>query len=529
MLKPKLQRIAFNATDHYKFIHEGQYPKEITKMLVAHTPRKSRIEGCEYAVFFGLQGQLHELHYEWQENFFDLPEDYVISRIKDQIDCTYAKTNPEMAANYDYEHIRALHQLGYLPILVRALPEGTFVPTPYGEDSRFAAEVRVPMFTVENTHRDFWWLPGYLETNLECRIWQPVTVATIATVYRAILDRYAALTSDTPEKVFMQAGDFSMRGMGGPEAAYRCAGGHLLSFGVSSTVEARDYLMQYYDAPPDINAYGPSTEHSVMCAYGRNELTAYRELINRVYPSGNVTIVSDSYDFWGLVANILPAINEEVAKRPGKVSIRPDSGDPVLNLCGSPDSDDPYERKGLVECLYDLGGGHVNLKGYKVLAPYWGATYGDAITMESAEEICRRLMAKGFDTTNVVLGIGSYTYQMVTRDTLGQAYKAVAMIKDGEYVEIYKDPKTDRVAGHNFKKSQRGLLAVVRDHETGMLKCIDQLTPEQYDHYCEFASSNELHTLYVDGEFERLNGFIDMRKRVATETKFWYSQKGARQ
>jgi nicotinamide phosphoribosyltransferase len=491
-------------------------------MLTAHTPRKSRIEGCEYAVFFGLQGQLHELHYEWQRNFFDLSEDYVIQRVKDQIDQTYAKTNPGMAADYDYEHIRALHRLGYLPIKVRALPEGSFVPTPYGEDSRFAAKVRVPMFTVENTHPDFWWLPGYLETNLECRIWQPVTDATIATIYRNILGKYAALTSDTPEKVFTQAGDFSMRGMGGPEAAYRCGGGHLLSFGVSSTVEARDYLVQYYDAPSDVNAYGPSTEHSVMCAYGQDELAAYREIINRVYPSGNVTIVSDSYDFWGLVENILPAINDEVAKRNGKVAIRHDTGDPVLNLCGNPDSDNPYERKGLVECLYDLGGGHVNSKGYKVLAPWWGATYGDAITPKRAEEICRRLMAKGFDTTNVVLGIGSYTYQMVTRDTFGQAYKALAMIINGLHREIFKDPKTDKVAGHNFKKSQRGLLAVVRNPETGELECFDRLSPEQYDFYCEDDSPNELRPVYVDGEFERLEKFADLRQRVADEMKLWY-------
>lgn len=548
MIKEQMQRIAFNATDHYKYIHETQYPKRITWMLVAHTPRKSRIKNCEYAVFFGLQGQLHELHHEWKENFFDLPEDYVIKRVKEQIDHTYAKTNPDMAANYDYEHIRALHRLGYLPIKVRALPEGTFVPTPFDEKSQFASKVRVPMFTISNTHPDFFWLPGYLETNIECRIWQPITDATIATIYRNILNKYAALTSDIPEKVFIQAGDFSMRGMGGPEAAYRCSGGHLLSFGVSSTAEARDYLIQYYDAPQDVNSYGPSTEHSVMCAYGRDELATYRELINRVYPTGNVTIVSDSYDFWGLVANILPAINDEVAARKGKVAIRPDSGDPVLNICGNPDSDDPYERKGLVECLWDLGGGHVNSKGYKVLAPWWGATYGDAITTERAEEICIRLMEKCFDTTNVVLGVGSYTYQMMTRDTLGQAYKAVAMVMDGEFVEIYKDPKTDRVAGNNFKKSQRGLLAVVRNSETGELECHDQLTPEQYWYYSmgvecfeqlspvlqerthfnaneiDVDGADAMHVVYKDGDFVNLERFSDMRDWVAAEMRRWYKE-----
>ena len=139
--------------------------------------------------------------------------------------------------------------------------------------------------------------------------------------------------------------------------------------------------------------------------------------------------------------------------RDGKVVIRPDSGDPVKVLCG--DLAAPrgsVEFRGTIEQLWDVFGGTVNSKGFKQLDPHIGAIYGDSITRERCHLICQGLKEKGFASTNVVYGVGSYTYQYVTRDTLGIAMKATHGVIDGKPVDIYKDPKTDS----GFKKSAKG-------------------------------------------------------------------------
>jgi len=399
-----------------------------------------------------------------------------------------------------------LYKLGYLPIRIKALPEGTFVP------------IQVPMFTIENTLPEFYWLPGFLEVILSDSIWQPITDATIADHYKRILSDYAAQTGGNLSLVNNQAGDFSMRGMGSPEAAYRCGGGHLLSFNVSSTISVREYLKTYYLADSQVSLYAPSTEHSVMCSYGRDELAAYKQLITKVYPSGNVTIVSDSYDFWGVVDNVLPSIKDLVLARHGKVSIRPDSGDPVKILCGDNDAKGESVRKGLVERLYEIFGGEINTKGYKQLDPHIGAVYGDAITVDRARQICERLKTKGFASTNVVLGIGSYTYQYNTRDTLGFALKCTAEVRNGQFKPIFKDPKTDT---GNFKKSHKGLVAVVL--EDGEYRCIDELDPQTIQ---KLADANQLREVYANGEFVNIQTFADIKQRVSLESDRVYGKKG---
>ncbi|MDR2524016.1 MAG: nicotinate phosphoribosyltransferase [Candidatus Nomurabacteria bacterium] len=513
-LLAELPQNPFLDTDHYKFIHHTMFPKGTTWMSYTWTPRMSRltkangfVEDNFHAVFFGLQGVLAKLTHDFRHGFFERPEEEVISEIREQVEHTYAKTSPAMAVDFDYEPFRRLHRLGYLPILVKALPEGTFVP------------MRVPMFTVENTLPEFYWLPGYLEVILSTSLWQSMTDATIANVYKRIFDKFAAKTSDTPEVTFTQGGDFSMRGLASPEAAQRVGAAHLTSFGVTSTVSARPYAKQYYFAGDDVNAYGPSTEHSVMCSYGTDEVKAYLALIHPdtgVFPSGNITIVSDTYDFWGVVDNILPKIKGVVMRRQGKVSLRPDSGDPVKIICGDPDSDDPTIRKGLIERLYEIIGGTVNSKGYKVLDPHIGAVYGDSITPQRALDICQRLMDKGFASTNVVFGIGSYTYQYNTRDTQGYGYKATAAIINGEFVKIFKDPKTDRDKENNFKKSQKGLVAVVRD-EKGELQLVDDL---DFDGLRQYDAVNMLRPVYFNGDFvkDALCTFDEIRQRVRDES-----------
>lgn len=516
-------------TDGYKFCHKDQYPNGLEWTYETWTPRKSRIEGVTHAVYFGLQGALATLYWKWQDEFFNRPLDVVMSEIKESLTGTFSVTNPEMVQNYDYSHFEKLHKLGYLPIRVKALKEGSFLQIggEFTVNGEKVHKVGVPMFTIENTLPEFFWLPGYLETPLSCLIWQPMTDATIADKYKRILTKYAKITGcNQPGRVFNQGGDFSMRGMGSPEAAYRSTPGHLLSFGGSATVPARNYLMAYYNAKPNVIAYAPSTEHSVMCSYGSDEKKAFLRLVTEVYPSGTVTIVSDTYNLWNVVDNVLtdPEVKSAIMKRNGKVNIRPDSGDPVKIICGDPEvtEDNVSNRlkgsaetinKGLIQRLYEIFGGSKNEAGFIEIDSHIGAVYGDSITPERAESICKGLMEKGFVTVSVGLGIGSYTYQYMTRDTLGFALKGTAEIIDGEFKLIYKDPATD---SDMFKKSQKGKVAVVfRD---GDYQLIDGLTPEEEAE----IKDNELKEVFVDGDFIHMQTFDEIRERVSAESKRVY-------
>ena len=488
-------------TDGYKLCHKDQYPEGVNRVYETWTPRMSRIEGVTHVVFFGLQGALAEITQAFDEHFFAKPEEQVTADYLEAVENVFIRTNPHFAQSHDAGHISELHRLGYLPIRIKSLPEGSFTP------------IGVPMFTIENTHPHFAWLPGYLETQLSSYIWAAMTSATIADLYKRILCRYAALTSD-PTRVFMQAGDFSMRGMSAPEGAYRVAAGHLLSFGVSATVAVREYLKTHYASGKDVLAYTPSTEHSVMCSYGEHEVEAFQHLITRVYPSGNISIVSDTYDLWNVVDYVLPQIRDIVMNREGKVVIRPDSGEPVDIICGDEASDRETIRKGIVERLYEIFGGSVNAKGYKELDPHIGVIYGDSITPDRARRISEGLMKKGFASTNTSLGIGSYTYQYVTRDTFGFALKGTAEEVDGVFKAIQKRPATDT---GNFKTSQRGLVAVVfRDND---YRLIDDLNPVSIR---DLEDINLLKDFFVDSKFIYTQSFDEIRERVADESKRVY-------
>lgn len=524
---PKMVEKAALLTDGYKFCHKDQYPEGMGLTYETWTPRKSRVPGVTHAMAFNIQGALATLYWKWQDSFFERSFDRVMWEIKDGFNGIFNVTNPGMLSNYDYSHFEALHELGYLPIRIKAVREGTLLQIGgefVDENGNTVHKNGVPMFTIENTLPEFYWLPGYLETPLSCLIWQSMTDATIADKYKRILTHYAVLTGcNQPGRVFMQGGDFSMRGMGSPEAAYRATAGHLVSFGSSATVHARDYLMAYYHAKPDVIAYAPSTEHSVMESYGENEKEAILTLINKVYPSGTLTIVCDTYNTWNFVDNVIadPEVKEAIMKRNGKVNIRPDSGDPVKIICGDKfatvDSvNDRLKdfvvtiRKGLVQRLYEIFGGTKNEKGFIELNSHIGAVYGDSITPERAIDICEGLMEKGFVTVSVGLGIGSYTYQYMTRDTLGFALKGTAEVLNGEFKAIYKDPATDDDC---FKKSQKGMVAVV--FENGDYRLVDGLTPETYKQY---ADIDELQDLFVDGKFVRTQTFDEIRKRAEQES-----------
>jgi nicotinamide phosphoribosyltransferase len=410
-------------------------------------------------VMYGLQGVCQWLLIDlWDSEFFHKRKAVVVAAYKRRLEKGLG------IKDVDVSHIEDLHDLGYLPVTIKGIPEGSRVNT------------RVPLFTICNTHPDFAWVTNYLETQLSAELWKSITTATIAYEYRRLLNQYAIKTGSPLGFVPFQGHDFSMRGMSGIHDATQCGGGHLLSFLGTDTVSAIDYLEEYYDAKDTfVGGSVPATEHSVMCMGGQDdELETFRRLIVDEYPSGIVSIVSDTWDFWSVMTNTASTLKSEILARDGKVVFRPDSGNPVDIIVGDPKAEPGSpEFKGAVECLWDVFGGTITETGHKLLVDHVGLIYGDSITLERCQAILAGLEAKGFASGNIVFGIGSFTYQHVTRDTFGSAIKATFGVVDGESRELFKDPKTD----DGVKKSARGLVRVEKEGDDFVL--YDQQTPEQ--------------------------------------------------
>lgn len=495
----------FLLADFYKIGHVVQYPEDTEYTYLNWTARASRLDGVDHVVAFGFQAFIKEYLIDYfQEQFFDKTSSSVVREYQGVISKTLGAGNPKT------DHIEALWELGYLPLEIKAVPEGTLVP------------LRVPMLTIENTHPDFFWLPGALETLFSVNVWHPSTSATIAHEYRKLLDKFAVETVGSTDYVNFQGHDFSMRGMESVEGAERSGMGHLLSFVGTDTIPAILGAEKYYGARIDKELVGtsiPATEHSVMEANGREgELETYRRLITEVYPSGFAAIVSDTYDLWNVVGpeGILHQLHDEIMNRDGKIVIRPDSGDPVDIICGWDPQEMGYtihegnltESKGVVECLWDEFGGTVNELGYKVLDPHIGAIYGDSITLDRARQILQRLKDKGFASSNIVFGIGSFTYQYVTRDTFSFALKETNVIRNGVEIQVFKDPITDK---KHEKKSLKGRVVVRRNKDSGELYVLDHLDKRSaavYDYV------NLLQPIFRDGQLLRNWTFEEVRSNL---------------
>lgn len=477
------------AIDFYKSGHIVQYPDNTEFVYSNFTPRSSKLasklDGIfdEKVVFFGLQGFIQWFLIDsFNENFFNRSKEEVIAEYQWHMD------NGLGAGAVDCSHIEALHDLGYLPIRVKALPEGSLV------------DVKVPMFTVQNTLPDFYWITNYLEDVFSNETWKSCTTATTAWQYRKLLEAYADETGANKDFVMWQGHDFSFRGLSGIHDGAKSAAGHLLSFYGTDTIPAICYLKDYYQgADTFIGGSVPATEHSVMCMGGsESEVDTFRRLITEVYPSGVVSIVSDTWDFWNVVTKTTVLLKEEILTRKenalglAKVVLRPDSGNPADIICGTERTlgdgvgVNTPEEKGAVECLWDIFGGTINEAGYKELNPRVGVIYGDSITLERAQDILQRLALKGFASSNIVFGIGSFTYQYQTRDSYGFAMKATFGTVNGVDREIFKDPAT----GDGIKKSAKGLLRVEREDDKFVL--YDQQTRDQ-------EKQGELQVVFQDG------------------------------
>lgn len=546
--------------DGYKMGHGPLYPKGTNFAYGNGTPRADRLFlGSKSqsmfwdhkVVWFGIQAVMREIHGIWETSFFSQPKAKVMRRYKRRMD-TYLGEGM-----VDIEAMGRLHDLGYLPVTVLSVPEGSRL------------NMNVPGYVIYNDIAEFYWVVNYLETFMSSLIWAMITNSTIAYEYRRVLEHFAHLTGSPIEGIDFQGHDFALRGISNPQAAAFSNAGHLLFFKGTDTLPAIDFVEDMYFADAEkefIAASVVATEHAVATSnilyrlatmvkaagkteadYSKEELdvlklTAEREFIieaiTEKVPRGIISLVSDSFDFWGVLTEVFPSIKEEILSRKpdanglAKVVVRPDSGDPVEVICGreiltygewtfrgNKASGELVERSGVihkvtlerdgyeftpyvltptergaVELLWGTFGGTVNDKGYKVLHERIGLIYGDSITVERTQEIMRRLKKKGFASSNWVLGIGSYTYQHNTRDTFGFAVKATAVQVDDFFVELFKAPKTE---GETNKKSAKGFLKVVKDAEGNFVLEQNQTFGIEDIDTC----SGELKPIYKSGKF----------------------------
>ena len=583
-------------TDFYKVTHMQQYNTGITHFTSYLTPRGSRFKNIDKMVVFGIANFVNEILYkDFNENFFCK---HWLDIYEDLIEVLHDGLRYSLPTIKETElKIKKLHELGYLPIELNGLPEGTLCP------------MGVPAIEIRSTHPDFAWVAQSIESILSCEFWHPAISATMALEYKKIAKAAYDKTVDDDISHMTAMCDFSMRGQESYTSSVASGAAFLTSFYNCSTIESRRYIRENYNdtKPERVNGL-TSTEHSVMCsdyAICGDERETFKRLLTEVYPNTSFAAVSDSYDFWNVVTNILPSLREEIEAHNGFIGIRHDSDEPVHALCGIPQfnfnkiysfnediihiSDEEefedfiyefmndnypkvdesfeayfeytnkpeeenheeqffsgvykiipitftynlglekhgyeiqkvrdsltYEDKGMVESLYELFGGYINSKGYKVMNPKLKAVYGDSITIPRAKEIYKRLEEKGFAANNVSLGVGSFSMECLeedgvlkpfTRDSFSIAVKATYCIynDNGEEKEIfiYKDPK-----GCSGKKSLKGLCRVVENYKE--MKVVQELNRQQYD---ALEPASLFVNYFKDGNVNKYS-FKDIRNRM---------------
>lgn len=549
-------------TDFYKLTHILQYRPELRELTSYLTPRGSRLKGVNKVVFFGLSAYVYSYVVEnFNKNFFNRPWWDSCNEVKEVLKEGLGYSNEMIAKTIN--NLYSLHELGYLPVEIKAVAEGTLVP------------MGVPCLEIKSTNPKFFWVGQALEASLSAAIWHPMVSATIAREYRKIARGAFAKTVENGVDERVAMCDFSMRGQESNESAVNASVAWLTSMWNSSTVAARNHIQRVYGECGNVRGL-TSTEHSVMtshaCLDGGDETPTFKYLFD-LYKNVSFAAVCDSYDFWNVLTNILPNNFKDVIDERGKrglfIGVRHDSAEPVEALCGIPVVEEnkyvhhiskcvphnlpnglkkkylvlnpkgkdyiatwdniygrwetehrprTWEEKGMVETMYEIFGGSVNSKGYKVLNPGIKAVYGDSITITRAKQIYERLAAKGFAANNVSLGVGSFSFQALenedgtlspfTRDTFSVAVKNCHSKYCDEYGtvcerHVFKDPK-------NFsqKKSAKGLCRIFFNED-------GELTYEDELYEADLVGKNSaLITYFKDGQefkqnFETIRETID--------------------
>lgn len=423
-----LNRNPFLATDVYKLGHLDQYQPGITKVysyLVARSDKK-----IPFTVFFGLQ--------------YYIKEYLQIKPTKEMVDELF-EIRKDILGTDPLESMKSkfygLVDLGYFPLEIKAVPEGTVMP------------VKNVILTMTNTLPEYYWLVGFFES-LILKVWATTTVASYSKSLKDIIVEFNRTTSDHDGLIPFQVHDFGYRSGMAEESSTLGGAAHLVNFLGTDTVPAVRLLKRLYGSSGPIGLSVPASEHSVMCSFGQeNELDAFKHML-KTYPTGIVSIVSDTYNLWNVLENFTEELRSDIEGRDGKVVFRPDSGDPKKIICGDENAPEGSpERLGALAILDNKFGHTVNSKGFKELNPKVGLIYGDGIYKERMVSILETLKQQGWSSNNIVFGIGGILITSHSRDDQGFAIKATHVIVNGVSKEIKKDPITD-----SGKKSHKGFL-----------------------------------------------------------------------
>lgn len=415
-------------TDSYKASHWVQYPPN-TEYVYSYI--ESRGGKFDRTVFFGLQMFIRDY----------LAKPITLADLEEAREFWAAHGEPFNEAGWRY--IIETHR-GYLPVLIKAVPEGTVVPT------------HNVLATIVNTDPQCYWLPSYLETALLRAVWYPTTVATISWHCKQIIRGSIERTSDAPEQIDFKLHDFGARGVSSHESAAIGGAAHLVNFMGTDTVAGVLAVRRYYSEKMAGFSI-PAAEHSTMTSWGRDrEVDAYRNMLTQFAQPGKlVAVVSDSYDIYNATSNIWGgALKDEVLASGATVVVRPDSGDPLMV---------PIE---IIDALGEKFGFTVNSKGFKVLPSAVRVIQGDGITVDSLPVIIKNLEDAGWAIDNLAFGMGGGLLQHVNRDTQKFAMKCSAAQVDGQWIDVYKDP-----VGDHSKQSKRGHLALI--HENGKFETVN--------------------------------------------------------
>lgn len=585
----------FIATDWYKPSHISMYHEKTEFIQSNYTPRSDRLfphfTGSDHRVMLaGLQGFCKWFFIDmFERNFFGVSKGKALKSLRKHADKSIGKGKVDMSG------IEAVYDLGYLPLEIRALPEGSLSP------------IGVPVYTVQNTVPGFGWLVNFFESVMSSETWKAMNTATTMRQFKILCVEAAAKTCDNADHLPFQCHMFAFRGEAGLADAAQSEIGHLIHFMGTDTIPSQWYAEEYYNMEDEFVAGSiPASEHSVATTNisfnverlrkehpGATldelrymaEVEFLRKFITEIYPEGFVSYVADSYDYWAMITKALPALRPEIMARDGRLVMRPDSGNPVHVICGTLDwnevgdlteagdlesaaewalesaedrvqeetehgrpgdsdveayfvfegtlyvmkgkldwnrhdktyyyidgsrvvsyeeADLTVEQKGTIELLWDIFGGEVNSKGFKVLDSHIGLIYGDSITVDRATQIFKRLEAKGFASSNIVFGVGSYTTQFATRDSLGSAVKATGAIIDGVEILVSKEPKTDP-----GKKSAKGCVKVVKENGEYVLK-------DGFGFHDIADPDNELRIIFKDGKMIVDESLTQIRDRAAS-------------
>ena len=508
-------------TDGYKIGHKRMLAPGTTRLYGTWIPRnfKHAPNGVTKIVSFGQQMTWKWIHDEFQENFFNLSKQEAVFDVAKDF-------SNYLGMEYDAKHFEDLYDLGYLPIEVQSLPEG------------IETGANIPHMTFINTVDGFAWLTLYLETIVSSLAWKPSTSATLALQFRRNATEWVMKTD--PNQAFLidfMCHDFSARGLD-PWTMISSGLGHATSHKGSDTLPVIPAARYFYNEKDvcinSVNASEHSVSTTKIFTVGEKQM-----IIDwlKEFPTGILSIVADTFDLWKLITEYLadPEVKELIMSRDGKLVIRPDSGDPVDIICGLNSRESKHlggevldkdiasksEIKGVIELLWGIFGGTINEQGYKVLDSHIGAIYGDSINLERQVQIYSRLADKGFSSTNIVLGVGSFTYQFNTRDTFGFAAKGAWFevmktkrdengnkVSPLEFIRtgynIYKDPITD----DGGKKSLKGFQVVVGD-SSGAINVYSESTEKD-----AYSSMNLLKTIYKDGVFYNQATLEEIRNRL---------------